>query len=672
MLTLLLALLSTARADEVGTCPDGEPADTGVVAADLSCASACDGCCAEDGTCLEGTADDACGVAVACQDCTASGDTCASGTCQSVAWTSFSYHDDDELDVRSIEDAARARTDALRFIYGMPSIPTDLPTTVEPNVDSPLPGLVGLDRVDRLTMDLSDGFTSVAYVFHPPVSNGKLMIFHQGHSQSYAADGGIETVGFFLQRGWDVAAMCMPLYGECTGPYASHGEMYNARFEGYSYLKFFLQPVAEVVNYGKDVLGASEIDMIGISGGGWTTTVAAALDPRIRVSIPVAGSLPVYLRSDPRDLGDAEQYGYEFYQIVGYPDLYVLGAIGPDRRQLQVLNRYDTCCFAGTLYQDYEADVASTVAAIAPGEFSVFLDPSHVSHEISNFALNAAIVHVADGDGVTIVDDIGPAYGAFQALGAWRDGSDDGSFGGHHQESSVEGSTATWTYTGEPGEYRVSTTWSKDSTLGSAVAYSVTGDRRIDVTVDQTAAPVGWADATARWQDLAVAIATASGEITVSVAVPAGATVRADAVRFERLCTACVWFADADGDGFGDANVTRMACNGEDGWVDSATDCDDSRSDVHPSAVEIPANSVDEDCDGGDATGPDDSGDERAGDSAEADHSAPPTVVRSEGCGCAGPSGNGQIASVVWALALAASRRRTRGEATSIRALARR
>ena len=31
--------------------------------------------------------------------------------------------------------------------------------------------------------------------------------------------------------------------------------------------------------------------MIGLSGGGWSTTVAAALDPRIGLSLPVAGSV---------------------------------------------------------------------------------------------------------------------------------------------------------------------------------------------------------------------------------------------------------------------------------------------------------------------------------------------------------------------------------------------
>ena len=114
MVPLLLALLVRAHADEPGTCPDDASADTGVITANLACATACDGCCAEDGTCLDGTADDACGIAETCQDCTSSGDSCQSGTCQSVAWTSFSYHDDDELDVRSIEGAARARSGTAR------------------------------------------------------------------------------------------------------------------------------------------------------------------------------------------------------------------------------------------------------------------------------------------------------------------------------------------------------------------------------------------------------------------------------------------------------------------------------------------------------------------------------------------------------------------------------
>jgi dienelactone hydrolase len=58
-----------------------------------------------------------------------------------------------------------------------------------------------------------------------------------------------------------------------------------------SSMKFFVEPVILAINYAK-TLGYKRIVMVGLSGGGWTTTVAAAIDPRIDLSIPVAGSLP--------------------------------------------------------------------------------------------------------------------------------------------------------------------------------------------------------------------------------------------------------------------------------------------------------------------------------------------------------------------------------------------
>jgi PhoPQ-activated pathogenicity-related protein len=41
-----------------------------------------------------------------------------------------------------------------------------------------------------------------------------------------------------------------------------------------------------------NVLKYKHIVMAGLSGGGWTTTIAAAIDPRIQLSIPIAGSIP--------------------------------------------------------------------------------------------------------------------------------------------------------------------------------------------------------------------------------------------------------------------------------------------------------------------------------------------------------------------------------------------
>ncbi|MFH1468587.1 MAG: putative metal-binding motif-containing protein [Pseudomonadota bacterium] len=57
------------------------------------------------------------------------------------------------------------------------------------------------------------------------------------------------------------------------------------------------------------------------------------------------------------------------------------------------------------------------------------------------------------------------------------------------------------------------------------------------------------------------------------------------------------WYADSDRDGYGDAAAATVACTQPSGTVSDATDCDDTRSDVHPGAPEV-CDGVDDDCDG--------------------------------------------------------------------------
>jgi hypothetical protein len=57
------------------------------------------------------------------------------------------------------------------------------------------------------------------------------------------------------------------------------------------------------------------------------------------------------------------------------------------------------------------------------------------------------------------------------------------------------------------------------------------------------------------------------------------------------------WYADADGDGFGDPSATTWSCGPDGGAVADATDCDDASSAVRPDAVEV-CNTIDDDCDG--------------------------------------------------------------------------
>lgn len=57
------------------------------------------------------------------------------------------------------------------------------------------------------------------------------------------------------------------------------------------------------------------------------------------------------------------------------------------------------------------------------------------------------------------------------------------------------------------------------------------------------------------------------------------------------------YYADTDGDGFGDANNTTQACTAPAGFVENDTDCDDNNAAVNPDADEV-CDSIDNNCDG--------------------------------------------------------------------------
>jgi MYXO-CTERM domain-containing protein len=61
------------------------------------------------------------------------------------------------------------------------------------------------------------------------------------------------------------------------------------------------------------------------------------------------------------------------------------------------------------------------------------------------------------------------------------------------------------------------------------------------------------------------------------------------------------FYQDHDGDGFGNPNVSKVACNAEQagaGYVTDHTDCDDTSADIHPGATEVCGNGKDDNCNG--------------------------------------------------------------------------
>jgi hypothetical protein len=148
--------------------------------------------------------------------------------------------------------------------------------------------------------------------------------------------------------------------------------------------------VVQVINYFQSVTPhAGDVSMMGLSGGGWSTSMMAAPDTRIKLSVPVAGSFPFYLRNvDPNSMGDAEQDNLAMFDenvaadgsgggVVTWLEVYALGGCGEGRRQIMVSNRYDQF-FSGTAGDSFKDIVSGLVAQrLGKGKWDYFLDATH-------------------------------------------------------------------------------------------------------------------------------------------------------------------------------------------------------------------------------------------------------------------------------------------------------
>ena len=60
------------------------------------------------------------------------------------------------------------------------------------------------------------------------------------------------------------------------------------------------------------------------------------------------------------------------------------------------------------------------------------------------------------------------------------------------------------------------------------------------------------------------------------------------------------WYADTDGDSYGDAASSTLACDEPSGYVNDDDDCDDADATVYPGAAEVAYDGIDQDCNGDD------------------------------------------------------------------------
>lgn len=310
--------------------------------------------------------------------------------------------------INSVEDIKQKRNSLINFIWKDKGFPSNLlPSKIEEDLkDESYTNHQNIKQLDKLTVSMKHGVESYIYYYHNKTPNKCLAIFHRGHGTDYHYDQVSKPVSEgLLDINCDTMVISMPLLGVNNQPEVfiegygkiklrDHDSLRYLATENFSPISYFMTPITSAINHAQKIKKYKKIIMTGFSGGGWSTVLYAALDERIHKSYSVSGSAPIYLRKSQAETGDYEQATPELYNIANYLELYVM-SISNNRRHIQVINRFDSCCFSGTGYKTYINSIAQKSKQLS-GKFLVMLDSSVLEHTVSKAALKVILKDIHD------------------------------------------------------------------------------------------------------------------------------------------------------------------------------------------------------------------------------------------------------------------------------------
>ena len=319
------------------------------------------------------------------------------------------------ITINSENDLIKKRDKLIDYIWMGDGFPSQFPDNVDMNISpNGYQDIKNLERIDSFTINMDFGkyedkiflskdmeMNSISYLFTPTISNKKLVIFHQGHDeQDFLEDK--SKISEFLNHGYSVLMLSMPGKGMNNEPILEFERFGKLRLNSHNHfnlidneyfhpLKFFVEPIIVSLNYIEQNFDYDNYYMVGLSGGGWTTTLTSALDHRISKNYSIAGSFPLYMKSDRLNFGDYEQSKPELYSIATYAELYIMSSFYTDQHSVQIFIYNDPCCFQAELYEKfpYGTVIQDQLDILGGGgKFSVFLDNSTRVHEVSDHALS--------------------------------------------------------------------------------------------------------------------------------------------------------------------------------------------------------------------------------------------------------------------------------------------
>ena len=205
-------------------------------------------------------------------------------------------------------------------------------------------------RIRKLRFEIIPGFWVPALLYEPTNLNGRrvpVFLNVNGHdAKGKAADYKQLRCINLAKRG--ILAMNLEWLG--MGQLATddnrHWMINHIDLQGTSGVALHFLSMWKAV----DVLLAHEaadprrLGLTGLSGGGWQTIFYSALDPRVTLSVPVAGYSSFFTRARfPSDLGDSEQTPVDLGKVTDYS---LMTAMLGSRSALLTFNAKDNCCFA--------------------------------------------------------------------------------------------------------------------------------------------------------------------------------------------------------------------------------------------------------------------------------------------------------------------------------------
>lgn len=330
------------------------------------------------------------------------------------------------IKIHNPKDASNKRAKLIESVWGSPQVDLDLmPTEVRKDLLSNRPDTddcpklergknetrlrlhcqlyryqdwPSLASLDELIVQVGPLYKASIALFVPTNPNGALVIYQNGYASTYHHHHG--HLKRLIEAGYMVAAANHISYGDnqCRSSKKLRAwcGVGAGRFEVPYPMRVHFSPLLAAINYTKHEFGVSRVAAMGLSAGGWLVSVMSAIDSRIGRSYPVAGFMPPFLQVEGESPPN-QQYK-PLFEAASMLEQFVLAADGKNRRQVQIFNQYDRCCYANRRATLYEQAVQDAVESINGGDFSVVIDDTHPRHKISSWAMSFILDDLKKGE----------------------------------------------------------------------------------------------------------------------------------------------------------------------------------------------------------------------------------------------------------------------------------